>query len=62
MTNRCETKERNMELLPEEMEQESIELLPPRQAMCGYRPCGGGRELFVDVNVDVNVFVALETG
>ncbi len=46
-----------MELLPEEMEQETIELLPPRQVMCGYQPCGS--ELFVDVNVDINVFVAL---
>jgi hypothetical protein len=47
-----------VELLPEDMDQESIELLPPRQVMCGYCPCGGGG-LFVDVNVNVDVCIAL---
>jgi hypothetical protein len=46
-----------MELVLEEMEQEAIELLPPRQVMCGYRPCCGGGEL--EVNVDVEICIGL---
>jgi hypothetical protein len=44
-----------MELLPEEMDQESIELLPNREVMTCCRPCGGEFEVHVELEVCVDL-------
>jgi hypothetical protein len=44
-----------MELLREEMELESIELLPAREVMTGCRPCGGEFEISVELELEVEL-------
>jgi hypothetical protein len=44
-----------MELMREEMDQESIELLPPREVMTCCRPCGSEFEVHVELEVCIEL-------